>query len=75
MKSIGPGRGHFETMEVQGDSTNLAGWIYHPDVATTTIALVVDGSAVQEAVPIARETVAADDHHDMTSSLRTAFTS
>lgn len=59
MKSIGPGRGHFDTMEVQGESTILSGWICHPDVPTTAIALVVDGVQTQEAAPISRPTVAA----------------
>lgn len=59
MISAGPGRGHFETMELHGEVWGLSGWICHPDAATESIALVVDGAVVQESRPHQREDVAA----------------
>lgn len=58
MSPIGPGRGHFETMELQGDSWSLSGWICHPDLATTAVVVSVDGVALCELVPTQREDVA-----------------
>ncbi len=58
MKRIGPGRGHFETMEVNGDSWRLSGWICHPDLATETIVARIDGVEVGETVPTPRSDVA-----------------
>ena len=59
MKSVGPGRGHFETMRVQGETWTLAGWICHPDLATASIVVTVDGKEVAAAAPTRREDVAA----------------
>lgn len=58
MSPLGPGRGHFETMEVQGESWQLSGWICHPDKATSTIAVTVDGTEMASAAPTRREDVA-----------------
>jgi len=58
MSPIGPGRGHFETMELHGDLWRLSGWICHPDLATTAVALSIDGVALCELVPTLREDVA-----------------
>ncbi len=58
MSSIGPGRGHFETMEVQGGTWQISGWVCHPDVPTSAIALRVDGIEVEEVEPSLRQDVA-----------------
>ena len=58
MSPIGPGRGHFETMEIQGEFWTLSGWICHPDLATTAVVVSVDGVALCELVPTQREDVA-----------------
>lgn len=58
MKAVGPGRGHFETMQVQGESWRLSGWICHPDFATASIVVTVDGVEVAQAAPTRREDVA-----------------
>lgn len=58
MNPAGPGRGHFETMELHDDLWTLSGWICHPDTATTTVAVSVDGVALCELVPSQREDVA-----------------
>lgn len=58
MSPLGPGRGHFETMEVQGESWQLSGWICHPDKATSTIAVTVDGTEMASVAPTQREDVA-----------------
>ena len=59
MKSAGPGRGHFETMEVQGDVWHLSGWICHPDEVATSVAALADGVLIAEAEPTMRVDVAA----------------
>jgi SAM-dependent methyltransferase len=59
MASTSPGRAHFEVMETQGDRWLLSGWIFHPDVATSSIATMVDGQQIGTWAPIYREAVAA----------------
>ncbi len=54
MSPIGPGRGHFETMEVQGDVWHLSGWICHPDEVATSVAALADGVLIAEAEPTMR---------------------
>jgi SAM-dependent methyltransferase len=57
MKAIGPGRAHFEAVDAQDDRWTLSGWIFHPDVPTTAVAVEVDGAPLGEWAPLARDYV------------------
>lgn len=46
-------------MEVQGDAWQLSGWACHPDIASTSLAVSIDGVRVDEFAPSIRQDVAA----------------
>jgi SAM-dependent methyltransferase len=59
MESPGPGRGHFEAMELFEDRWRLSGWICHPDMASTSVAAKIDGLRGQQVAPSLRPDLAA----------------
>lgn len=58
MRALGPGRGHFETMESGADGWQLSGWVCHPEVASTSVAIFVDEIEVERIQPGRRADVA-----------------
>ena len=53
-----PGRGHFETMQLNESEWELSGWILHPDRPSTLVRATLNGEPMGEAPPYRREDVA-----------------
>src|SRR5215467_1303688 len=50
-------RGHFEVISVENGVTTLSGWMLHPDTPVELFEAVVDGNAIDTAVPRERPDV------------------